>query len=566
VVTGVVSALVLGSLMGSIPGTAMSAAAMSLPSVSSVSPTSGSTAGGTRVTVIGTRFMHVTAVKFGTKRGTSLSVVSLTKLRVTAPPHAPGVVEVRVTTTAGTSTARTADHFKYVAPPSVSSVSPTKGRLTSGVRVTVAGARFLRVKSVVFGTTAGTSISVLSSTTLQVTAPAHAAGVVNVRVRTAYGTSPVIIADRYTYVAAPAVTSLSPPVGRAAGGDRVTVTGARFIDVTKVAFGTAAGTSIHVTSPTQLEVTAPPHTAAAVDVRVTTRYGTSAVAAGDRFTYQLLFWDPPSDVGALGDLTGVSCASPTFCVAIDDGGNWSRYDGTGWTAPASIDTAGLTGISCPLPDFCMAFDSDDNMLTYDGAGWTLASTGFSAISFPSCASSTFCGAMTGDWTMTYDGQSWALSNYAPGTDAVTGVSCVTPSTCMVVRGFGSTFWFDADSHGSPSVDLGAGGWLDGVSCASATFCLAIDQNAGRVFRFNGTGWSAAISIAGAGGLIAVSCPSSSLCVAVDAAKAFTYNGTGWSSGTPVEPAGSGDFLTGLSCVATPFCAAIDYSGDAVIGR
>jgi hypothetical protein len=56
---------------------------------------------------------------------------------------------------------------------------------------------------------------------------------VDVRVTTTGGTSAAVAGDRFTYVAAPAVTSISPTSGPAAGGTSVTITGTGFYGVRK---------------------------------------------------------------------------------------------------------------------------------------------------------------------------------------------------------------------------------------------------------------------------------------------------------------------------------------------
>lgn len=90
----------------------------------------------------------------------------------------------------------------------------------------------------------------------------------------------------------PTVTTLSPASGPVSGGTNVTVTGTDFTGVTAVQFGTAAATSVTVTSATQLVATAPARTgldAAVVDVRVTTAAGTSAVTSSSAFSYGVSF-------------------------------------------------------------------------------------------------------------------------------------------------------------------------------------------------------------------------------------------------------------------------------------
>lgn len=87
------------------------------PSVSKVTPSSGSTAGGTRVTVSGKNFTGVRAVDFGSAQGRQLKVASSTRLTVISPRHAAGLAGVKVITAAGSSASVAADHYTYVTPP-----------------------------------------------------------------------------------------------------------------------------------------------------------------------------------------------------------------------------------------------------------------------------------------------------------------------------------------------------------------------------------------------------------------------------------------------------------------
>jgi hypothetical protein len=119
--------------------------------------------------------------------------------------------------------------------------------------------------------------------TAQTGAP-HSAGVVNVRVQVSSGISSAITpADRYTYVAPPVVTNVSPPKGTRHGGTKVTITGHGLSGATKVKFGAVAGTQVKVRSASTIVVTAPPHSAGQVDVRVVTQGGTSKTSKNDTF-------------------------------------------------------------------------------------------------------------------------------------------------------------------------------------------------------------------------------------------------------------------------------------------
>ena len=94
------------------PGDQFMFVAPPVPTVTGVSPTSGSTAGGTTVNVTGTGFTGATAVKFGTVTGTGLVVNSSTSITITSRAESASTVNVTVTTPGGTSAANApADQF-----------------------------------------------------------------------------------------------------------------------------------------------------------------------------------------------------------------------------------------------------------------------------------------------------------------------------------------------------------------------------------------------------------------------------------------------------------------------
>jgi hypothetical protein len=97
------------------------------PAVTSISPSSGSSSGGTSVAITGTNFFSaqganvVKSVKFGNTDASSYTVNSDTQITATAPAGSAGSVDITVATTGGTSDAVSTDKFKYAA----SIVAPT---------------------------------------------------------------------------------------------------------------------------------------------------------------------------------------------------------------------------------------------------------------------------------------------------------------------------------------------------------------------------------------------------------------------------------------------------------
>jgi hypothetical protein len=94
----------------------LSAEVQPQPEVTSLSPASGSIAGGVKVTVTGRNLAEVTAVRFGTAPATSFTVDSETQITATAPAAtAPGRVDVSVTSLGGVSPTGRSDRFTYTA-------------------------------------------------------------------------------------------------------------------------------------------------------------------------------------------------------------------------------------------------------------------------------------------------------------------------------------------------------------------------------------------------------------------------------------------------------------------
>ncbi|MFI9588091.1 IPT/TIG domain-containing protein [Streptomyces sp. NPDC052236] len=72
--------------------------------ITTVSPATGPTAGGTAVTITGTNLDGVSAVNFGATPGTALTIVSATQLRVTSPAGTAGAKDVVLVDDAGNVT------------------------------------------------------------------------------------------------------------------------------------------------------------------------------------------------------------------------------------------------------------------------------------------------------------------------------------------------------------------------------------------------------------------------------------------------------------------------------
>ncbi|MFD6891014.1 IPT/TIG domain-containing protein [Streptomyces sp. NPDC059957] len=172
------------------------------PTVTAVGPAAGPAAGGTAVTVTGT---HLTgaAITFGA--GNPATGVTCTETSCTATaPAGTGAVDVQAITAGGTSSPSPAGRYTYVPVPVVTSLSPAVGTTAGGTVVTVNGTGLDGATALVFGSgNPATGLS-CTPTACTATAPAHAAGPVDVQVTTPGGTSAVTGAGRYTYQLPPA--------------------------------------------------------------------------------------------------------------------------------------------------------------------------------------------------------------------------------------------------------------------------------------------------------------------------------------------------------------------------
>jgi hypothetical protein len=108
---------------------------------------------------------------------------------------------------------------------------------------------------------------------------------VDVTVTTAGGPSATGSSDKYTFVAKPSVSSVSPNAGPKAGGQTVTVRGTGFRNGATVKFGSTPGTHVTVVTGAKLTVKTPRHAAGQVDVTVHTGGGTSATSSKDHYTF-----------------------------------------------------------------------------------------------------------------------------------------------------------------------------------------------------------------------------------------------------------------------------------------
>jgi FtsP/CotA-like multicopper oxidase with cupredoxin domain/putative cell wall-binding protein len=337
-----------------------------IPAVTRVNPTMGPVAGGTAVTLTGINFADVTAVTFGGFNATGYTVDTPTQITATAPAHISGTVQVQVATLAGLSLDTPGDNYTYLDPPTITLVTPRYGPLSGGTSVTIHGTNFAGMTApdaVTFGGVNATSYTVVTSAMIVATAPAHAAGLVQVQVTTPGGVTTDTASDDFTYLPVPTITAVTPNMGPLGGGNTVTITGTDFAGMTAPAAVTFDGinaTTYTVDTPTQITATAPAHAAGVVQVQVTTPGGATANTAADDYTYipaptvtAVTPIQGPAGGGMVVIITGTEFTGMTAPAAVTFGGtNATTYTvdtPTQITATAPAHPAGLVQVQVATP-------------------------------------------------------------------------------------------------------------------------------------------------------------------------------------------------------------------------
>ncbi|WP_257450218.1 IPT/TIG domain-containing protein [Archangium lipolyticum] len=313
------------------------------PRITGISPSSGPSTGGTRVSLTGSGFEPGATVSFGGVAASGVTVADGEHLSATTPAHAVGVVDVVVSNPSG-SRATLGGGFTYEKAPApvLTGVAPSSGSTRGGSALTLTGSHFVAGVRVTLGTVEATDVTVVSANTLTATAPARAAGVVDVAVINPDGQS-AVLARGFTYLAPPAISSITPDSGESNGGQRVTISGSGFRTGVKVRFGGVEAEGVSLLGDTSLSAFTPVHAPGVVDVQVENADGQSATRGGG-FTYVA---SRGPYLTSVSPNTGVSSGGESFTLR---GGYFApgatvSMGGANATSVTVVDSTTLTGLT-----------------------------------------------------------------------------------------------------------------------------------------------------------------------------------------------------------------------------
>jgi len=199
-------------------------------------------------------------------------------VEVQTPPGTLGAADVTVE--AGGETSTLPMGYTYAPDLFVDLVDPAESDVAGGAAITITGEGFTGATRVLFGGVVA-AFQVVSETEITATAPARAAGVVDVVVERAGITGR--LRDGFTYTESLEVFGFFPVRGSLAGNTYVEIRGRGFVGDMGVSFGDQPAQTVEVLDAQTLAVRTPPGAPGSVDVTVTR--GADSLVAPEQYTY-----------------------------------------------------------------------------------------------------------------------------------------------------------------------------------------------------------------------------------------------------------------------------------------
>ncbi len=347
------------------------------PVISSISPESGSTNGGTSVSITGTNLASINSVKFGTEAATNFTVNSATSISATTPAHVAGAVDVVLSD--GTNTATLLSGFTYNA--ATFTFSPPRGALTAGTvgtayNVTIAASG--GTASYTYEVTSGelpAGLDLNSSTgVISGTPKAAESATFTITAKDANAATSPAVYTLVIGVQAPVANAVSETVAANSSANAITlnITGGAAASVavdTQASHGTATASGTTITyTPTAGYSGVDSFTYTATNATSTSSPATVSitVSAPTSFTFS-----PPR--GAL--TAGTVGTAYNVTIAASGGTASYTYEVTSGELPAGLDLNSSTGVIFGTPTAAVSatftITAKDANTAQDSAAYTL---------------------------------------------------------------------------------------------------------------------------------------------------------------------------------------------------
>lgn len=268
-------------------------------------------------------------------------------------------------------------------------------------------------------------------------------------------------------------------------------------------------------------------------------------------------------------LRSVSCATDTFCAAVDYYGGVVQWDGSAWSDRESVTSGRRDAvIACATAGECVVVDTSGATRVLSGGRWSdgpAVTGGINAnyLKMVSCPTTTFCmlaaqtsGGRAAIWT--FDGTAWSAPHEFTGSQ-MTSVQCLTTTNCVAAIGSNQAIvrWNGATWSTEQSVPAS---WVQQVACTPGGRCVA-GGTFGDYTLFNGTTWGAATPTGGRPAYPVTCARTGSFCVFAgmeSSPNVYTWDG----SAAPSAPFAAPDTVFAASCASDRLCMFVSTDGTA----
>jgi hypothetical protein len=296
------------------------------------------------------------------------------------------------------------------------------------------------------------------------------------------------------------------------------------------------------------------------------------------------------EVAGFDELLTISCPSSGLCVAGDLSGNvvtsTTPAAGASTWAVKPVSSSAILDVSCPTASLCVGSANGSKLLTSTNptggaAAWQVEpAPGGARPDSVSCPSANLC--------VAYDGNGKVLTSTNPAGGAATWqvttgvgtswdpgeVTCPSPTLCLIALSSSSVLTSTDPTGGASAWQRTqlASAWTSIGACGSESLCVVAGYGGMAHISTNPTGgasaWQPTHVDFSNSPLQGLSCAPTSLCVGV------AYKGTVVSSANPTggetawhlqQPALELHYED-VSCPSDEFCAAVDKTGHAIVGR
>jgi hypothetical protein len=226
-----------------------------------------------------------------------------------------------------------------------------------------------------------------------------------------------------------------------------------------------------------------------------TTYCVVVSGAGKSVTYHAGAWSPSKTLGPE-DSYRISCPSVTFCAAVGASGypgkpsTIATFNGHSWSSHLT-STSGklndrLLGVSCASATYCVAVNYDGRILTFNGSRWSqMPVLGPKGLISVSCPTRSFCLAVTASGrSIVIHGTSWSGMTTIPNfqTAFAYSVSCANSRACVVAGLSGQIDTWRAGKWSKPvKVFAGRFNALVSSSCSHKGYCMVITSKGASSF-------------------------------------------------------------------------------------